>query len=203
MGNKLLTVVASIVTVLLLALTIVAFVNGHDQPYPEANVITQEFMEEYAHWRMWKELGSITLVWTIIGAIYIVIGIAWGAFDIEDNTARFVVPGILMILVFLLGLYLQPYSLFDVHNMATAKPNAQVCVVWRTYYKVDKIDAIFLKKRGARRVIVHYYFVYSNGAEEEVTEYQFEHDPFDQRFYIIMCGDTVVGRFSTDIYKLQ
>ena len=202
--NKPLVVIASLLTALMLTLTIVSLVIGMDQPHPEANVITQKFMEEYTHWKMWKDLGSVTLVWTLISAFVIVMGIAWGVVDTGNETTDLVIHCVLFIPLIIWGLWIQPVSIFNIQEMANAKPRVQTAYISRKYYKDDLTK--YIPTRHIHRSTAsyrHYYFVYSNGASEEVMHNQYENNSTGEQYYLIMCNNTIVGRFDTDIYTIK
>ena len=201
--NKPLVVIASILTAIMLTLTIVSLVKEQYQPHPEANVITQEFMEEYANWMMWKDLGSVTLVWTLISAFVIVMGIAWGVVDTGNETTVLVIHCVLFIPLIIWGLWIQPVSIFNIQEMANAKPRVQTAYISRKYYKDDLTKYIPTRHIHSTASYRHYYFVYSNGASEEVMHNQYENNSTGKEYYLIMCNNTIVGRFDTDIYTIK
>ena len=201
--NKPLVVIASILTAIMLTLTIVSLVKEQYQPHPEANVITQEFMEEYANWMMWKDLGSVTLVWTLISAFVIVMGIAWGVVDTGNETTDLVIHCVLFIPLIIWGLWIQPVSIFNIQEMANAKPRVQTAYISRKYYKDDLTKYIPTRHIHSTASYRHYYFVYSNGASEEVMHNQYENNSTGKEYYLIMCNNTIVGRFDTDIYTIK
>lgn len=196
--NKPLVVIASILTALMLTLTIVSLVIGMDQPHPEANVITQEFMEEYTHWKMWKTLGSITMTWTFIGAVLIVVGIAWGVIDYRNDFDKFIRYNVLIIAVIVTAISVPKMSIFDVGDMAKVTPRAHKVSITGTYY--EDVRNIFSRHCSSTR---HYYIAYSNGIKEEVGYYEYKKYSAGKEYYLIMCNNTVVGRFDTDIYTIK
>jgi len=197
--NKPLVVIASILTAIMLTLTIVSLVIGMDQPHPEANVITQEFMEEYAHWMMWKTLGSITMTWTFIGAVLIVVGIAWGVIDYRNDFDKFIRYNVLIIAVIVTAISVPKVSIFDVGDMAKVTPRAHKVSITKTYY--EDVRRIFTRHRSS--TTRHYYIAYSNGIKEEVGYYEYEKYSAGKEYYLIMCNNTIVGRFDTDIYTIK
>lgn len=200
--NKPFIVITSVITAILLTVTIVAMVQGHDAPHPEANAITQEFIEDYTRWKMWDTLGSITFVWTFISGLFIVAAVAYGVVDTGNEITDLIIRLVLYILIIIFGLWIQPASIFDVYNMATKTPRVQTAYLSNMYYKNDIAEYFPHRHRHSNhKPHKHYFFVYSNGAREEVPEYNYNKHSTGERFYLIMCDRTVVGRFDPNIYS--
>ena len=183
--NKPLFIVALIFTAVTLILGLAFSAHGKSIPEPTGTVLTQEFMENYAHRRAYTTLGSSLLVGTLFWGGTIILALIWNLS--QSGIIRKYAVTTAMILFALV---------FPVLACGNSVP------VLVNKPRAETVQVIGRFERHGRKHST-YRFRFTNGSSGVVSFAEYKDVPDRSAYYVIMCGNECAGAFSADEYSLD